>query len=452
MRGLEKLQRWTGATGLRGDLRDSALLVLIGLALIAVDVVDVVGAFAPLEALTSRWWHTVPLILGGIVLLAKRHRPGVTLAMAVVLLATDVAIGGSISVYLVLLDALYSFVRYIDSSWVRPTLITVGVVVTAIPAGVFIVSGNVDVTVGAAIQSFALLATPVWWGWSLRQESRLVEVERRRAEAVREVSELRRATAVRDERSRMAQDLHDGLSSNLSTIAIHSSAALARQPGGGAPDPALTEIRQASVRALEDLREMIQLLHTGSDPITPAARLDDLDLVIRSARGTGLTVRVDGNTGDLPPLPSVVEQAAYRIVQESLANAAKHAPGSDVMVTLRIERDPDGDDAAEARGETSAPPSESTLELIVRSVSHGTGPSDPLPVSGSGLGLQTMRARAAALGGRFTAGWRGNAWLVNARLPTSPTVTTEPHAQRSGTSPTADLSGAQPAEPLRKGS
>lgn len=392
---------WLRAEPRRRDATDAVLTAVVGLALIAVGLVDITGVEAP-AALEGRWWHAAPLLLSSLVLLGKRRRPGLTLALVVALTGADVALGGSIGGYVVLLDALYCFVRYTRPAFVRPTILTVGGLIAAVPIIAFVATGDVRLATALGIQVFALLGTPVWWGWSLRQESRLVELERRRADDERRLAELQHDQSVREERSRMAQDLHDALSSNLSTIAIHSSAAISARGATTDPDPSLAEIRSASVRALEDLREMIQLLQTGRDPITPAAHLADVDTLVDAARGTGLSVEVHGDASALPSLPSTVDQAAYRIVQESLANAAKHAPGSRVVIGIVL------DDA--------------TLRLRVTS-RPGDGAaraSAPSP-EGSGLGLRTMQARALTLGGEFDAGWRDDgerrAFVVEAALP-----------------------------------
>jgi signal transduction histidine kinase len=206
---------------------------------------------------------------------------------------------------------------------------------------VFVVSGDTRASCLIGLQVFALLGTPVWWGISVRQQAEFAALASARADDLYRLAELRQHQAVRDERTRMAQDLHDALSSQLSTIAIHSSAALAvgaDRPRGDSREEALGAIRKASVSALEDLRETILLLQTGADPIAPAAHLSEVDDLVASARATELDVELRGGPSALPQLAATVDHAAYRIVQESLTNAAKHAPGSRVVLSVR--RDP----------------------------------------------------------------------------------------------------------------
>lgn len=396
---------------LRSDPRrrvvvDAAGTALVGLVLIAVGLVDLVsgGPWSVPERAPNPWWHAVPLLLGCLALLLKERRPLTTLTLVAPLMAIDVALGGSVGMYVVLLDALYSLVLHGPGRWVRPTITTIGVLIVAAAVATFVITGHVQVAALVLLQLFALLGTPVWWGLSVRQHADLAEMARARAEDLQDLADLRRETAVRDERSRMAQDLHDALSSHLSTIAIHSQVVGRQATATGSHDTvgaSITQIRTASVRALEDLREMILLLRTGQDQIVPGAGLADLCALVATARGTGLTVRLTDQTQQLPPLPSLVDQAAYRIIQEALANAAKHAPGSEVTVTVRA-------------------PEQSRVELAVVSRPRKAPErhTEATQVPGSGLGLQTMGDRATTLGGEFAAGpLEDGAWSVRATLP-----------------------------------
>lgn len=425
MDGPVRLIRRLRADPRRAVVVDAAAILALGLVLIPLGMTGVIDPGWPTPpALSNPWWHALTLGLGCLALLLKRRRPVTTVALVVPVVAADAAIGGSIGAYVVLIDALYSLVLHTRDTWVRPALLSVGAVVVLAPAATFVATGDTRSAAFVLLQVFAFLGTPIWWGLSVRQQSRLARLAGQRAEDLQRLAGLQRDRAVRDERNRMAQDLHDALSSNLSTIAIHSSAALsaratprtpvgagdvAPRPEAAPDDPSLREIRAASVRALGDLREMILLLQTGQDPITPPAHLADIGPLLATARGTGLRVTLDGDPAGLPSLPSVVDQAGYRIVQESLANAVKHAPGSDVRVRLDARAD--------------------ALHLSVSSTDAATsaagapGPNGHVPddLEGSGLGLRTMQARASTLGGTLDAGWQptagGPAWVVRAVLP-----------------------------------
>lgn len=378
---------------------DGASVAVVGLLFISVGLVDAVNGlpWTPPDWGQSPWWHAVPLLVGCLVLLFKERRPLTTLVLVLPLLALDLALGGSVGMYVVLLDALYSLVLHGPRRWVRPAISTIGVIIVGTSVVTFVVTGHIRVSVLVLLQLFVLLATPVWWGLSVRQHADLAELARARADDLQRLAALRRERAVRDERARMAQDLHDALSSHLSTIAIHSQVAGNRDAGA---EESIRQIRTASVRALEDLREMILLLRTGDDPIVPAAGLADLGALVATARGTGLIMHVEGPPADVSPVPSLVDQAAYRIVQEALANVAKHAPGSEVSVAVRAGAE--------------------SLEVSVANHHEGgRAPHTDAPVvTGSGLGLQTMRDRATTLGGDFAAGpGEDGAWVVRAVLP-----------------------------------
>lgn len=391
----------------RRDAVEAGAVAVAGLGFIALGVVDNVGPLPPFvpDWLADPWWHAVPLLLGCLALLAKRHRPLTVTVVVVVMTVADAVIGGSLGVYLVLIDALYHLVVYCPRPWVRPTIGVVAVWIGLGTVVAFVLTGDLRIASFALIQLFAILGTPVWWALSVRQQSELAELASARADDLHRLSDLHRARAVQDERARMAQDLHDALSSHLSTIAIHSGAALSSRDkpvhlSAEDQQAALREIRGASVRALADLREMIQLLRTGQDEITPAAHVGDIEPLLAAARGTGLQVVLETDLTRLPRLPSVVDQAAYRIVQESLANAIKHAPGSTVRVSVE------------------ACPRERRLRLDISCRPGTTTVTGP---PGSGLGLTTMRDRAATLAGTFHAGWEGDgpgrSWVVRADLP-----------------------------------
>ncbi|QJY46225.1 sensor histidine kinase [Pseudonocardia broussonetiae] len=242
-----------------------------------------------------------------------------------------------------------------------------------------------------------LLAIPVFWGLEVRHLHERAEAERDRAEQERRAAERDRAAAVAAERNRMARDLHDVIAGQLSAIAIQSEAALTVPDA----DPALlrrvlTQVRQGSVASLAEMRTLIGLLRAGQDDEerTSPGGLERVGALADGGRATGLTVEVDDRR---PPgdLPAAVDLAAYRIVQESLTNAAKHAPGSTVRIVLRH------DDGA--------------LRVDVDNdlVDAGAGASG----GGTGTGLLGLAERAAAVGGRVDAGPRGRSWSVRAVLP-----------------------------------
>ncbi|MGW4499439.1 sensor histidine kinase [Micromonospora sp. NPDC004336] len=213
-----------------------------------------------------------------------------------------------------------------------------------------------------------------------------------------ERSELERARrAVLEERTRIARELHDVVAHHMSMIAVRAETAPYRLDA--VPEPAraeFTAIAGAAREALTDMRRLLGVLRSESaDPQTaPQPGLPDVPALVEAARGAGMTVALDVDVPAEPPAP--VGLAAYRIVQEALANAARHAAGAEVRATVR--------------GATGA--------LEVRVANDGGG---PVTADGGrdGHGLTGMRERAVSLGGTFTAGPTDDGgYAVVAVLPT----------------------------------
>ncbi|MGP3960448.1 sensor histidine kinase [Nonomuraea sp. 3N208] len=224
----------------------------------------------------------------------------------------------------------------------------------------------------------AMASVAVLFGYNVRVRrtatARLVEEERRTQLA-------ESAQAVLEERARIARELHDVVAHHMSVIAIQAEAV----PLKAAGDPArleagLAEIRGLSLAAIAELRQVLGVLRDqeGRTDTAPQPGLDRLDELADHARAAGLAVVLE-RVGSLDGLPPAVGLSAYRIVQESLSNAMRHAPGAAVAVSVAR----DGD------------------ELRLR-VANGPGAA-PGGAPGAGQGLVGMRERAALLGGTLAA-------------------------------------------------
>ncbi|TQE40475.1 sensor histidine kinase [Streptomyces ipomoeae] len=250
-------------------------------------------------------------------------------------------------------------------------------------------------------------------------------------------AEERARRTVLEERSRIARELHDVVAHHMSVISIQAQVAphLVENP----PDELkenLNGIRQNALEALTELRRVLGVLRAedpadsddphgitaaaeGTAPHTPQPTLDRLDALVENTRAAGLAVTTEIH-GDVRPLPPGVELSAYRIVQEALSNALRHAPGSTVRVEL-----------------THFPRG---LQLRVIN-SRPDRPAQPSP--GAGHGLLGMRERAAMLGGTLMATETSHGgFAVVAFLPRNgaPGADMSPRTT-SGTSPaTAGLS------------
>ena len=212
-----------------------------------------------------------------------------------------------------------------------------------------------------------------------------------------------------EERLRVARDLHDVLGHNISLINVQASMGLDlmdSQPEQARA--ALSAIKSASKEALEELRTMLTALRQDDDaaPRSPAPGLDRLPELIELTRAAGLSVEVDV-AGEAPPLPAAVHLAAYRIIQESLTNVARHAGRA--RVTVRVTYS-DADVHVEIDDDGKAPSGGAAA------TGSGSGSG-----TGSGSGITGMRERAAALEGDLSAGFRhGGGFRVSARLPVRP--------------------------------
>jgi signal transduction histidine kinase len=326
-----------------------------------------------------------------------RRRVPLALVLATAMLAADVLLTPSLPVVIILIytDFLYAATLY-GSRRVSRVLIGLAASSTvAVLAAVLLLGPEWRTTALTALSLLPFLLTPVWWAANVRQQRDIAETERAHAGQLAKIAELDRRAAVAAERGRMARDLHDVVAGHLSAIAIQSEAALSM------PDPKLAKtvlqsVRENSVSALEEMRAMIGLLRAegGAAETTAPARLAELSRLVESARASGLEVSVGSTVDGEVPLPAAVDLTAYRIAQEALTNAVKHAPGGRVDVDVRYL--------------------EGFLEVEVRNDVHH--PHAP-PADGSGTGLLTMRERADAVGGTLTAGPAGEGWLVRAELP-----------------------------------
>ncbi|GAB2961814.1 sensor histidine kinase [Streptomyces heilongjiangensis] len=349
-----------------------------------------------LVLLEGRWWILLPLVVTAACEAVRRTLPRTALLVGWAALTVDTITQGNLVTVVMFTDLVYAAVVYSPPAtarrvlWISGALTVVG---TVVPVAVWRVPEAV--LVGAVVGLVAFM--PAATGSIVRNHRDAADAARLRAEQTALLAEMDRAQAVASERARMARELHDMVANHLSAIAIHSTAALSLDD----PDTsrqALGVIRENSVEGLAEMRRLIGILRDSGDDDAPAAAptLDGLGALVEGARTNGLDVTLDVDHEDTLPAP--VGLAAYRIVQESLTNALKHACPGRVTVTLR---QPDG-----------------SLHIEVTSpYGDRHDPSAP----GSGAGLVGMRERVALLDGTFDAGpesaEHGKIWAVRATLP-----------------------------------
>ena len=435
-------------------MRTAVVTYLACLLLLAVDLTGI-AADAPLSDL-SRWWHLVPLTAGCALMLIKRQHPIAAVSGGAVLVAADLLLGGSIGSIIVLVDLLYSAGLYATPR-ARCALVVVagaGVLASMIGSGVT-GSRDLQAVIAGALQGLAILVVPLWWAADVRQKADLAALAferetlaRARAADLVRIADLRRHEAVLAERRAMARDLHDVVAGHVSAVAIRTGAALTSPDVPPRERETLEFVRSTSLTALQEMRTMIVLLRGDAidesapdEPLASPGRLADLATLVEAHRAGGLEVVVttaDAGDRSLPadspahsltgdfltdalagaPLPAAVDQAAFRIIQEALTNAAKHGGPGEVVVTI--------DATASALTLTVTNPLPTghpshrppTALGSDQPASHPTPhPMTAEPLVSAGIGLVTMRERAEGLGGTFRAGQTGHLWTVHASLP-----------------------------------
>ena len=251
----------------------------------------------------------------------------------------------------------------------------------------------------ASTAPFLFAAGALILGESMRRRGQVVAALDATEEAMAET--VRTQTAM-EERARIARELHDIVAHHLTVIAIESEAARLTSPKLSADAGGRFEAIAATAReALTETRRLLGVLRedTGSAEAerAPQPGLGDLDELIERARATGTSIRLRRD-GEVATLPGSVDVAAYRIVQEALTNARRHAPGAEVDVEMSYR-----DDA---------------LLLRVRDFGPGVVNGEPA----AGHGLMGMRERATLAGGTFSSGPAvGGGFEVVATLPTTET-------------------------------
>ncbi|MEU8772932.1 histidine kinase [Streptomyces sp. NPDC048606] len=344
------------------------------------------------------WVALVPLAVLGVMELLRRSMPRLTLTVGTVGIVADQFTVGSLGTVVIFTDLMYAAVVYGKPAMARRLPLTTGLITVVVTiASVAWLRTPQALLIGFV--TGVVCFGPALTGATLRNHREAAEAARLRAEQTALLAEMDRAQAVVAERARMARELHDMVANHLSAIAIHSTAALSIDSPATSRE-ALGVIRENSVQGLAEMRRLIGLLRdAGAEQEAVAVpSLDGLDSLIGKARtngaGSGLDFVLEDRRPPGEPLPAPVELAAYRIVQESLTNALKHAvPGT---VRVRVTR------------------ADGVLTVRVDSP-YGQRPGPRAP--GSGAGLVGMRERAELLGGHFTAGAAGTVWQVRATLP-----------------------------------
>lgn len=257
----------------------------------------------------------------------------------------------------------------------------------------------------SVILSVLLTATVVGWGMFVRSKRQLMLSLRDRLRRAETEAALRAEQAQRLAREAIAREMHDVLAHRLTLLSVHAGA-LEFRPDAPREEVARAAgvIRESAHDALQDLREIIGVLRTGDaeEAGRPQPTLAALDPLVTESRAAGMKIVLDSRVTAPAAVPASVGRTAYRIVQEGLTNARKHAPGAEVTVSL-----------------AGGPGDGLTI-----SVRNPAPPGEVPHVPGSGQGLIGLTERATLAGGRLDhgaeadgGGDEGGGFAVRAWLP-----------------------------------
>ncbi len=233
----------------------------------------------------------------------------------------------------------------------------------------------------------AVLFTAIAFGWGLFLRARREQVASLRERARHlEADQRRSAELAREaERRRIAREMHDVLAHRLSLLSVHAGA-LEFRPDAPASEvaQAAAVIRTSASAALSELREVIAVLR-DDDAGPPQPTLAQLPALIEESRAAGMSLQAHIDLHDAESLPPTLGRTAYRVVQEGLTNARKHAPGAPVTVTVTTNGRPG-----------------LLAEIISHQPARPQAPRTPPP--GAGAGLIGLAERVALAGGKLEHG------------------------------------------------
>jgi signal transduction histidine kinase len=369
----------------------------------AFDVLIVIGAletaleigFRQPQGPTPALWFAVPATAGVVLLLLLRHRfpffapSAFWLAGAALSFVDGRLVVGASGLFVAGMAAALLLGNLRDDLQARLGLAIV------LGASAIVVYNDPTNTPGEFI--FIPLLFAIGWlaGYALRERSVQAEAAEERAIHAERERESAARIAVAEERARIARELHDIVAHAVSVMVLQIGAVRHNLPDT-LPDgkEALMGVEQAGRTALAEMRHLLGAMrHDGDDlELAPQPGLDNLGPLLDEVRKAGLAVELQVD-GDPHPLPRALDLSAYRIVQEGLTNALKHARASHADVILRYRPD--------------------DLQIEVRDDGKGIEPSD-----GLGHGLVGVRERVKIYGGEMsTAPAAGGGFILSTRLP-----------------------------------
>jgi signal transduction histidine kinase len=240
-------------------------------------------------------------------------------------------------------------------------------------------------------------------GRVVRSRQRMVEQLSAQAEELERRRGAEARALVAEQRARIAGDLHDVLAHSVSVMVVQAEAAEALLPDTDRSGQAMRAVQDTGRATLAELRQVLGTLGAGAADAdveragrVPSPRLQDADQLVDQLRAAGLDVRLTAE-GLLTDLPVGIDLAAYRVLQEALTNALRHAGRTNVVAAVRVSAD----------------------DVVVDVVDDGPAPDSPrqLALCGAGQGLSGMRERVRRYGGELQSGPAGAGFRVRARIP-----------------------------------
>ncbi|MGW4807685.1 sensor histidine kinase [Kitasatospora sp. NPDC004272] len=347
---------------------------------------------ALLQAGDSGGWPSGLVVGGSAVLYAlRRGLPGPVLVVAAA------GMGGPSGFLPLLVTAGYSAGRRLNRPWRAPAVLALGFPATL---GVALLQNRRDhfplpVLLGLCVAGYLLVGVlPAVIGrYRAQRVALLASLRERNEQLLRERVMIARQARLR-ERHRIAQDMHDSLGHQLALIAVHTGALEVDRTLGEQQREAVAVLRQAATGAMRELREVVGLLR--EDTATAPGGVDAIERLAAASGAAGTRIELR-HEGAARPLAAATGHAAYRIAQEGLTNAHKHAPGAPITLTVRYEPD-----------------------ALVVEVANGPGGDGAAAVSG-GQGLTGLRERARLLGGMVHSGPQpGGGFRLAGMLPYTP--------------------------------
>jgi signal transduction histidine kinase len=349
----------------------------------------VVGRDLPGAPATSLW-IAIPTIGVLVLLLLARRRFPFGAPAAYWILAGAISFGdGVLLAFVGSLSIVGLASAFLLGNLRDPLKAGAGLIVVVV--GILVVVYNIPGETASDLTFITLRFVVAWVaGYALRERAEQVEAAEERATH----AELTARVAVAEERGRIARELHDIVAHAVSVMVLQAGVVRRRLSAPSEDRDLLNGVELAGKNALAEMRRLLAAMRREGEEadLVPQPGLDGLDSLLDEVSRAGLPVELHVE-GKPVPLPRGIDLSAYRIVQEGLTNALKHAHASDADVTVRYRPD--------------------ELEIEVRDNGQGSATND-----GLGHGLIGVRERVTIYGGKMTAGTAvDGGFVLNTRLP-----------------------------------